>query len=187
MPNGLINVLLALKPAQRKKIFMSDFMKNLSSYNLFNNLLPGVVFCVIASELFPISLVQNDLVTGIFFYYFIGLIIGRVGSVVIEPTLKKVGFLNFSEYSDFIDASKSDVKLEVLSETNNMYRSVFSMSLALVAVALHFGLTAQIEGFKSYSTYIYIIGLTALFAWSYRKQTAYIKTRVQNTLRKEAE
>lgn len=166
---------------------MSDFMKNLTSYNLFNNLLPGVVFCVVVTKLYPISLVQTDLVTGVFFYYFVGLIISRLGSVVIEPVLKKIGFLNFSEYSDYIDASKKDTKLEVLSETNNMYRSIFSMSLALVVAALHFYLVRKFEIFKIYSAYAYTIVLASLFAWSYRKQTAYIYARVKNTVRKEAD
>ncbi len=43
---------------------MSDFMKNLTSYNLFNNFLPGVVSCVVVTKLFPISLVQTELLTG---------------------------------------------------------------------------------------------------------------------------
>jgi hypothetical protein len=162
-------------------------MKNLSSYNLFNNLLPGVVFCVVVSQLFPVSLLQKDIVTGVFFYYFIGLILGRIGSVVIEPMLKKIGFLSFSKYSDYVEASKIDAKLDILSETNNMYRSIFSMSLAIVVTALHFYLVEHIEDFKTYSIYAYILGLTVLFAWSYKKQTNYIKSRVEHSVRKDAE
>jgi len=166
---------------------MSDFMKSLSSYNLFNNLLPGVVFCVVVSELYPVSLVQKDLVSGVFFYYFIGVVIGRVGSIVIEPFLKKVGFLSFSKYPDYVVASKTDTKLDILSETNNMYRSIFSMALAIAATALHFYLIEAFEGFKIYSIYAYIFGLTVLFAWSYKKQTNYIRSRVEQVVRKEAE
>jgi hypothetical protein len=112
---------------------MSDFLKNISSYNLFNNLLPGVVFCVSLDKIFSISLIQEDIVTGLFFYYFVGLVISRVGSVVFEPVLKATGFLSFANYSDFISASKEDPKIEVFSEVNNMYRTILAM-ISLIAL-----------------------------------------------------
>lgn len=157
---------------------MSDFVKSISSYNLFNNLLPGVVFCVLASKLFPISLVQKDLITGVFFYYFVGLVIGRIGSVIIEPILKFTGFISFSNYPDYIEASKTDKNLKILSETNNMYRSILSMFLFLVAISFHFYLSSKFEGFSDYVLYLYVFGLIVLFAWSYKKQSQYIKVRV---------
>jgi hypothetical protein len=41
--------------------------------------------------------------------------------------LKKISFLKFALYSDFVSASKNDTKLGVLSEADNMYRT-FSAS-----------------------------------------------------------
>jgi len=160
---------------------MSDFMKQLSSYNLFNNLLPGVVFCVLVSQLFPISLIQEDIITGVFFYYFVGLVIGRIGSIVIEPLLKKTKIISFSSYSEYLSASKSDPKIEVLSETNNMYRAILSMTLAMALTALHFYLSEAYDSYLFYSKYIFITGLLILFGWSYRKQTQYVKSRIENS------
>jgi len=164
---------------------MSDFMKQLSSYNLFNNLLPGVVFCVLISQLFPVSLIQKDIVTGVFFYYFVGLVIGRLGSIVIEPILKKIKFISFSSYSEYLTASKVDPKIETLSETNNMYRAMLSMALAIVIAAIHFYLSDEYTNYLVYSKYILVSGLLMIFGWSYRKQTQYVKSRVENNQTKE--
>src|SRR5690554_5225809 len=105
---------------------VENFIDKLSSYNIFNYLFPGVLFCVIADRYFFIPLVQDSIVTGLFLYYFVGLVISRFGSLVLEPIMKRLKIVKFSEYSDFINAVKSDPKIEILSETNNMYRSVLS-------------------------------------------------------------
>ena len=68
---------------------MKDLLEKLSSYNIFNYLLPGIVFVALADALTSFHFVQQDIVIGVFVYYFIGLIISRLGSIVIEPILSK--------------------------------------------------------------------------------------------------
>jgi hypothetical protein len=79
---------------------VSDFIEKISSYNLFNNLLPGVVFCLLADKFFSFSLIQSDIVVGLFFYYFVGLVISRVGSIIVEPLLKNIKIIEFTKYSE---------------------------------------------------------------------------------------
>ena len=102
---------------------MKELLDKLSSYNIFNYLLPGILFSVIASKVTELNLIQSDIVIGVFLYYFVGLIISRLGSLIVEPILKKVKFLKFAEYTDFVKVSEKDKKLEILSESNNMYRT----------------------------------------------------------------
>jgi hypothetical protein len=90
---------------------MKEFLDKLSSYNLFNYLLPGIVFVVLSEALTQYSLVQDDIVIGIFLYYFVGLVISRFGSLAIEPMLKRVSFLQFAEYKEFVAACKEDEKI----------------------------------------------------------------------------
>lgn len=78
---------------------MKDILEKLTSYNLFNYLLPGAIFAVIAEHVTRFSFKQQDIIIGAFVYYFIGLVISRVGSLVIEPILKWVGFVRFAEYN----------------------------------------------------------------------------------------
>lgn len=157
---------------------MSDFLDKLSSYNLFNYLLPGTLLAGISSNYTSYSLVHDNLLIAVFIYYFLGLIISRVGSLVIEPVLRKVGFLKFAEYSDFVIASKQDKTLAQLSEVNNMYRTLCSMILLFVALVLFDALAIRFPFLSTIAPYVVIVALLALFLLSYRKQTDYITRRV---------
>lgn len=158
---------------------MKDLLSKLSSYNIFNNLLPGVVFVAMAEPFLSRSFVQKDIITGLFLYYFIGMVISRIGSLVVEPVLKKTSFVCFASYADFVSASKEDSKLEVLSETNNMYRSLVALLLCLIALRGYETLESCLPILKNASPYIAVLSLLILFLWSYRKQTSYITKRTE--------
>ena len=84
---------------------MKDILEKISSYNLFNYLLPGVLFVVILEKFTTYSFVQENLIVGAFVYYFAGLVISRFGSLIVEPLLRKISFLKFADYEDFVSAS----------------------------------------------------------------------------------
>ena len=154
---------------------MKDFLDKLSSYNLFNYLLPGVIFVTMLNHFTDYNLIQKDLLTGVFLYYFLGMVVSRFGSVIIEPLLKKIKFLKFSDYKKFISASQKDTKIEVLSEVNNTYRTLTSM---LILKLYHFaeikiGISHQV------SRYLIVCVILLMFIFSYRKQTNYINARVE--------
>ena len=160
-------------------IIMKDLLDKLSSYNIFNNLLPGIVFVAFAEMFLGRSFVQENLVVGVFLYYFIGLVIGRIGSLVFEPLLKKASFLKFADYKDFVAASKTDAKLEVLSEVNNMYRTFVALFATLLIARLYEAVETVLPVLKQVSSFLAVIAVTALFLISYRKQTSYITKRVE--------
>jgi hypothetical protein len=62
-------------------------MEKISSYNIFNNLFPAL-FVYLLERSTKVILSTDDIVKNIVLYYFAGLIIGRVGSIIIEPLLK---------------------------------------------------------------------------------------------------
>lgn len=157
---------------------MKDLLDKISSYNLFNYLLPGVLFALLADGLTSYTFIQRDIVVGIFLYYFIGLVISRVGSLAIEPILKKTLFIKFTDYKDFVLASREDPILEVLSEVNNMYRTFCSLFLLLAALKAYELLAERYPLLASSSPYILVGSLFALFIFSYRKQTQYITKRI---------
>ena len=82
---------------------MKEILDKLSSYNLFNYLLPGVLFVVIASKVTRYGFIQDDIVIGVFLYYFIGMVISRFGSLVIEP------LLNVSRFSSLQTTQNSSL------------------------------------------------------------------------------
>src|SRR3989344_7226229 len=95
---------------------MKDILDKITSYNLFNYLLPGVLFVAILDRFTLYSLVQENLVIGAFVYYFVGLVISRFGSLVVEPILRWTSFLKFVSYSDFISASKFEYETNFRKE-----------------------------------------------------------------------
>ena len=158
---------------------MNDFLEKISSYNLFNYLFPGVVFCLIVDKYFSYSLIQEDVVVGVFLYYFVGLIISRVGSIIIEPTLKIIGFVKFAEYKNFIVAAKNDPKIELLSETNNMYRTIVSLFVLIGGVAIFEALKTKWTFLNTYAIEIIVVAIIFMFLMAYRKQTNYIYKRIE--------
>ena len=157
---------------------MKDLLDKLTSYNIFNYLLPGILFVVILNEITNYNLILENNLLGAFLYYFIGMTISRLGSVIIEPILKKLKFLIFSDYKDFVNASKKDEKIELLSEVNNTYRTLTTMLLLLLIVKLHHYSSQYFQINNSISLTIVAILTTALYLFSYQKQTNYVRKRI---------
>ena len=158
---------------------MKDLLDKLSSYNIFNYLLPGVLFAALVSKMTIYTLVQNDIVIGVFLYYFLGLVVSRFGSLVIEPILKKIGFVHFASYRDFVSASKKDDKIEVLSEVNNMYRTLCSLFVLLLLLLGYQSIQSHIPQLSRLNPAIAFVLLIVLFLLSYQKQTTYVTKRIE--------
>lgn len=160
---------------------MKDLLDKLSSYNIFNYLLPGVLFAIFVDSLTSFHLVQKDPVIGVFLYYFIGSVISRVGSLFIEPLLRRFHFVTFSPYENFVQASKADQKIEILSETNNMYRTICALMISVLVVVIYERSATYWPSLSNALPWVLIIGLFILYLASYRKQTLYITKRVEAT------
>ena len=157
---------------------MKDLLDKLTTYNIFNYLLPGVLFVVIAKALTDYDLIQENNLLGAFLYYFVGMTVSRFGSVMIEPLLRKVKFIEFREYKDFVNASKKDAKIELLSEVNNTYRTLISMLVLLLLLKLY-NVSANIFQIEnSISLIALTISITTLYIFSYRKQTKFVVKRI---------
>lgn len=157
---------------------MKDLIDKIGSYNIFNYLLPGIIFSVFVTKFTHYNLVQGDVLVGAFVYYFIGSVVSRIGSLIIEPIFKWTGFISFASYEDFVVASKADAKIEVLSEANNMYRTICSLFMCLSIVYGYEYLAGKFEVLDKVLPALCVAGLLILFSFSYRKQTAYISKRV---------
>ena len=158
---------------------MKELLDKLSSYNIFNYLFPGVVFVVILSKTTQYNLIQNDLITGAFFYYFIGLVISRIGSLLIEPILRKSSFVIFADYSSFVNASKVDSKIDILSEVNNMYRTICSLFLLEIIFIIYEKVAAFLLLSQRVGLIFLLFALFLLFLFSYKKQSSYITKRIE--------
>jgi hypothetical protein len=159
---------------------MVSLIEKISSYNLFNYLLPGIIFVALVEKLTSHSLIQQDLIIGAFLYYFIGLAISRFGSLVIEPFLRWTKFLKFTTYKDFVIASKKDHKIELFSEVNNTYRTLCSLFALLLLLKIYdYMIATYIPFLTDWDAIILLVLLFVMFLLSYRKQTQYITQRIK--------
>lgn len=178
---------------------MEELIKNvaekISSYNIFNNLFPGIVFCHIVERTTRFSFVHDNVWENLFIFYFVGMIISRIGSIFIEKWLKtikvknkktnsKEPFLKFAPYDRYVDACKNDPFIITLNETNNTYRTIVAMTILIIAVKLYDWLIydlVQCLGQVGNNLFFVIICLivSVLFMYSYKKQTDYIRSRVE--------
>jgi hypothetical protein len=162
---------------------MKEVFEKLSSYNIFNYLFPGVLFVVIAKYTTMYDFVQSDIVLGLFLYYFIGLIISRVGSLLIEWFLKKIKFVKYCEHKDYATAEKQDKKVKLLQEINNMYRTLISMGLLLLLLKLYEFLSAKFQFCDTVTQIALLVFILVLFLLSFRKQTKYVVKQVSYKLK----
>ena len=159
---------------------MKDLLAEISSYNLFNYLLPGIIFVYISKYFTDYNFIQDNDFIGAFLYYFIGMVISRFGSLFVEPILKSISFLKFADYESFIVASKKDEKIELFSEVNNTYRTITALFIVLLIVKIynHFQVILNITTSSTYLIVIVVIFI--MFLFSYRKQTNYITKRIKS-------
>jgi hypothetical protein len=157
---------------------MKDLLDKISSYNIFNYLLPGIIFVVFSKEAVGYNFIQENNLLGAFLYYFIGMVVSRFGSVIIEPILKKISFLKFKEYKFYVLASKQDTKLELLSEVNNTYRTISSLFILLFLFKAYKFFEIRYSLSEAFTLIIVASLILLLFLFSYRKQTNYIAKRI---------
>lgn len=159
---------------------MDELVKKISSYHIFNYLIPGVIAAFLIDSLFKFhfKFVQENMVVGIFFYYFLGSIISRFGSLI-SPFIDFVFMIRKIDYKNYINAEENDPKIEILSEINSMYRSLYSLFFILNIV----NITDAISN-KSVDVVITALLISAFFIYvfSYKKQTGFIVKRVENYL-----
>lgn len=160
---------------------MKEIIDKISSYNLLNYLFPGIIFVILLRKFTAIDLVIENDFLGMFLYYFIGLVISRIGSLFLEPLFKKIKLVSLSEYQDFIEASKKDEKIELFSEINNSYRTITSLFFCLALALFYDKYLSEYLANYDIDISLITIGLLALFMFSYKKQTSYINKRIEKS------
>lgn len=163
-------------------MILESIVEKISHYNLFNYLFPGAIFCLIGQNYLGIPS-QNSIVEELLLYYFAGLVISRIGSIIVEPTLRKFKFLVFDEYPNYLKAATTDPKIDTLSTENNMYRSLVTTFASLGFAKIALTIFEMWPAFEQFKSHLAISCLLCLFLLSYRKQTQFIFKRIQATKR----
>lgn len=159
----------------------------LSQYNFLTNILPGTVLCIILKYLVGYDLIPDDSYQAGIVFYFVGMVNSRVGSLVIEPLLKAISWVKFAPYPEFLKAEKEDAKLTILSQENNVFRSYISVMFVSLICYVYKNNSLDWRILSSDAPLVLIIALLVLFLFAYKKQTSFVRKRVENFIKKSQE
>lgn len=159
---------------------MTEIIQKISSYNIFNYLFPGVLFCVLVDRFTQYTIMQNNILFDIFVCYFVGLCMSRIGSLIVEPLLRKMRILKFTTYREYLNASKKDDKIRSFVEVANMYRTILSMFLIFCIVKIYEVISIKYQINSIIEELLLLIGFMVLFLCSYIKQSGYITKRINS-------
>lgn len=159
----------------------------LSAYEIINNIFPGSVFCYLVSKTTRFSFSGKNIWEDIIIYYFVGIIVGRIGSLLLEKVLIKSRLVKFCDYTDYINAEKEDEKISDLSTKNNMYRSLMSVGicgLGVIVFDIGYGwLINYGTCVKVLSNILICTFIATIFMLAYIKQTNYVRYRIEKNIK----
>lgn len=156
---------------------MGEFMDKLENYNILNYLVPGVIFGALLNYLIGQNIYDNIAFVALIEYYFSGLVLSRIGSLIVSPILQKTKIIKKMEYRRFVEQEKNDDKMTLLQREANQYRTYIATFLSLLMVQVYNIFTGNTEKWVSI---ICFIALIVLFILSYRKQSQFIVARIEN-------
>lgn len=157
---------------------LAAIFSKISNYNILNNLIPGAVLCVVFKYLVGYDFMSVGTLELIVIFYFAGMVNSRIGSLLLEPLLKKIKWVTFRDHHSFVEAEQKDKKINSLVEVNNMYRSMISIALTSMIVKLYYVGFEVHWDLGNVSKWILLVALLLLFAFAYKKQTKYIVSRI---------
>lgn len=159
----------------------------LSQYNFLTNILPGTVLCIILKYLVGYDLIPDDYYQAGIVFYFVGMVNSRVGSLVIEPILKAISWVKFAPYSEFLRAEKEDAKLTILSQENNVFRSYISLMFISILGYIYKNCSLDLRLSLNNESLVLIVILFVLFLFAYKKQTSFVRKRVENIIKNKSQ
>jgi hypothetical protein len=112
-------------------VAIKNIIDKLSSYNLFNYLFPGFLFVILLKATTRyFDCLELDFST-VVVIYFLGLVISRVGSLLIEELLMRGSIITKIDTKTLFEKYQNNIKLEIIVEAMNMYRTLAAMSIIL--------------------------------------------------------
>jgi len=150
---------------------------NFSAYDFLTNFVPGVVFASIATVGTRFSFLHPDPIVSVGLFFFFGMVISRVGSLVVQPSLEWIGFLRSGDYKNFLIAEKRDGKVQTMLEVRNLYRSTLTALLMLAPMVALFPNPAP--SFPPMALFVFVLFSATVFLFSLQKQSKYLTERIR--------
>lgn len=165
---------------------MSDmakkYIEKISAYDFINSLIPGTIYVLIIERFTSFTISTDSILFNVILYYFIGVVIGRIGSLLIERILIK-GIERVS-HTDFVEAENKDDtgKITALSSINNMYRTFVATIVCVLLTVIGDCIWQVVPHSEIVNVSVIVclcVFLVVVFSKAYRKQTGYIVSRIK--------
>lgn len=161
-------------------------LEKMSAYQVLNYLIPGSVLVVLLKHLVGIDLLQFSTWELLIVCYFIGMVNGRLASLLLGPLLKKSHFVIEEPYECFLRAEKVDSKVQVLSDIYVLFRSLANAMILLLIVFIMHHFVSPCSWFWHNINWISMIGLGVLFLFATRKQADFVSKRIKENNKKSS-
>lgn len=165
---------------------LTTVLEKISSYNLLNYLLPGILYISFANRYANLAISTENLWEFLFIAYFLGLTISRIGSTVIAPAIKKLPcHPKECKYKDFLSASQNDPKIELLSSERSVFRNIIALGITLLTTILAHKAIKVLHLSELSSFAIITSIIIMLYIAAYIKQTKFIIKRINKNKNKK--
>jgi hypothetical protein len=149
----------------------------LDAYNLVANLVPGAALTyALHFSKFPTP-PPTELGAFLLVAFVAGVTANRLGSLVLDPLLRRSKFLKRKDYRSFLMREKADQKLDALVANSGLYRTFFVAGLIYLVAVIAAPLVANMPGQTLFVAFV-IAGMT-VFLFALRKEDGYIHARVE--------
>jgi hypothetical protein len=159
---------------------IKDVVDKISSYNIFTTLLPGALFAGIADRITEHRFVQSDILTALALYYFLGMILSRIGALIVKPLITRLGLVAFKPYSEYLAASKQDPMIANLVEAGNMYRTMIALALSLGLLIVYDRVRQEFLPPAWTHAPAIAMGIGLLFTAAYVRNSRFIGRRIEH-------
>ena len=155
--------------------FLDALFKKLSSYQLFNFIVPGALFLGILKFLFDVDIqIDNNIWWFMLASYITGISLSRFGSIVIEGFLLKGGIIKDYDVRKYLQKKKDYELIEMLLELTNLYRTLCALFTVLFLITFKFKDPCECHWFLTE------LSLAILFGLSFYKQYNYFLDSINN-------
>lgn len=115
---------------------MESIANNISSYNIIANFIPGMISIIGMKYFLNFDITHLNNLWVAVLAYFVGLIINRLGSIVIKMPCNILRCCKQQDYKLFIEAEKKDSKISILSEISNMFSNMYRSFATIFLIAI---------------------------------------------------
>jgi hypothetical protein len=149
----------------------------LDAYNLVANLVPGAALTyALHFSKFPTP-PPSELGAFLLVAFVAGVTANRLGSLLLDPFLRHLGFLKPKDYRSFLMREKGDQKLDALVANSGLYRTFFTAGFLYIAALIASPLITTVSNEALFVAFV-AAGMT-VFLFALRKEDGYIHSRIE--------